>query len=106
MDQPRSSSVNSTPAPLLTLNLPVPKEEKSRALGVVFEADPEKISPLSETAIGERKLNPLEALVLVKACSENIIQHGGESYYLNQCLDASPSCSQAVAAYIVRLLQA
>lgn len=77
-DQSRPSTVTPRPAPHLTLNLPVPKEEKSRALGVVFEADPENISSLSEEIIGERRLNPLEGLLLVKACSTAIIDRGGE----------------------------
>ncbi|KAH9887019.1 hypothetical protein C8Q73DRAFT_269139 [Cubamyces lactineus] len=63
--------------PHLTLNLPVPKEERSRALGVVFEADPENRSALPDNVIGERRLNPLEALVLVKACSSAIVANGG-----------------------------
>ncbi|OCH87839.1 hypothetical protein OBBRIDRAFT_129203 [Obba rivulosa] len=63
--------------PRLTLNLPVPKEERSRALGVVFEADPDDRSTLPDAVIGERRLNPLEALLLVKACSTAIIEHGG-----------------------------
>ena len=64
--------------PHLTLNLPVPKEERSRALGVVFEADPENRSALPDNVIGERRLNPLEALLLVKACSAAIVANGGE----------------------------
>ncbi|KAI0370977.1 hypothetical protein BV20DRAFT_966087 [Pilatotrama ljubarskyi] len=64
-------------APHLTLNLPVPKEERSRALGVVFEGDPDDIAVLPDNVIGERRLNPLEALLLVKACSSAIIANGG-----------------------------
>ncbi|CCL98824.1 uncharacterized protein FIBRA_00829 [Fibroporia radiculosa] len=63
--------------PHLTLNLPVPKEEKSRALGVVFEADPEDRSLLSDNVVGERQLSPLEALFLVKTCSSAIVNRGG-----------------------------
>ena len=77
-DQPRASSVSSAPPPHLTLNLPVPKEEKSRALGVVFEADPDNLSTLSDAVVGERRLSPLETLLLVKACSEAIVNSGGE----------------------------
>jgi len=72
-DAPKSS----LDVPHLTLNLPVPKEEKSRALGVVFEADPDDHSTLPDKVIGERRLNPLEALLLIKACSSAIISHGG-----------------------------
>ncbi|KAL7278502.1 hypothetical protein ACG7TL_007501 [Trametes sanguinea] len=63
--------------PRLTLNLPVPKEERSRALGVVFEADPNDQGILPDDVIGERRLNPLETLLLVKACSAAIMANGG-----------------------------
>ncbi|KAI9061838.1 hypothetical protein FKP32DRAFT_1594040 [Trametes sanguinea] len=63
--------------PRLTLNLPVPKEERSRALGVVFEADPNDQGLLPDDVIGERRLNPLETLLLVKACSTAIVANGG-----------------------------
>ncbi|KAI0668963.1 hypothetical protein C8Q78DRAFT_1193932 [Trametes maxima] len=63
--------------PHLTLNLPVPKEERSRALGVVFEADPEDRTTLPDSVIGERRLNPLETLLLVKSTSAAIISNGG-----------------------------
>ena len=65
-------------APHLTLNLPVPKEHRSRALGVVFEADPNVSSSLPDNVIGERRLSPLETILLVKACSSAVIDHGGE----------------------------
>ena len=66
-------------APHLTLNLPVPKgEDKSRALDVVFEADPNDRTILSESVIGERRLNPLETLLLVKACATAIVERGGK----------------------------
>ena len=64
-------------AKALTLNLPVPKEQRSRALGVVFEADPNDTTTLPDNVIGERRLTPLETLVLVKACSQAIVNHGG-----------------------------
>lgn len=76
---PLPESPKSIPeVPRLTLNLPVPKEERSRALGVVFEADPDDRSTLPDALIGERRLSPLEALLLVKACSGAIVEHGGE----------------------------
>lgn len=77
-DPARPSNVASTPAPHLTLNLPVPKEEKSRALGVVFEADPDSNNLLNDEAINKRRLSPLETLLLVKACSSAMIDRGGE----------------------------
>ncbi|RPD76906.1 hypothetical protein L226DRAFT_504826 [Lentinus tigrinus ALCF2SS1-7] len=77
MSPPPDTRKTVSNAPHLTLNLPVPKEERSRALGVVFEADPNDTSTLPENVIGERRLNPLEALLLVKACSTAMIDHGG-----------------------------
>ncbi|PCH42942.1 hypothetical protein WOLCODRAFT_25634 [Wolfiporia cocos MD-104 SS10] len=74
---PKPIAPKAPDAPHLTLNLPVPKEEKSRALGVVFEADPDDRSIVSDRVIGERRLNPLEALLLVKACSKAIVDRGG-----------------------------
>ncbi|KAF8063961.1 hypothetical protein FPV67DRAFT_1420121 [Lyophyllum atratum] len=63
--------------PHLSLNLPGPKDESaSRALGVVFEADPEARILLSDAAIGGRRLNPLETLILVRACSQAITARG------------------------------
>ena len=73
-------------APHLTLNLPVPKEQRSRALGVVFEADPNDIATLPDDVIGAKRLSPLEALLLVKACSSAIVNHGGtcfSAFYLD-----------------------
>lgn len=78
LDKQQPGNASFTPAPHLTLNLPVPKEEKSRALGVVFEADPDSGILLADKAIGERRLGPLEALLLVKACSNAIAERGGE----------------------------
>ena len=62
--------------PHLTLNLPVPKEEQSRALGAAFEADTTGQS-LSDHVIKERRLSPLETLLLVSACSKAITERGG-----------------------------
>ena len=77
-DQPRTSNVSSAPVPHLTLNLPVTKEEKTPALGVVFEADQEGGSLLTDDVIGNRRLSPQETLSLVKACSSAIVDRGGE----------------------------
>ncbi|KAH9916415.1 uncharacterized protein BXZ73DRAFT_53828 [Epithele typhae] len=74
---PPSSPKTVSNAPHLTLNLPVPKEPRSRALGVVFEADPNDVSTLPDNIIGERRLSPLETLLLVRACSTALINHGG-----------------------------
>ncbi len=84
------SSKSSSPATHLTLRLPVPKEAKSRALGVVFEADPNDRSTLSDALIGERRLNPLEALLLVKACATAIVERGGEFYLTSSSASSFP----------------
>lgn len=64
----------------LSLNLPGPKEESSRALGVVFEADPDAQLLLPESVIAEKRLNPLEAFLLVQACSQTINAHGPSGF--------------------------
>ncbi|KAF8885654.1 hypothetical protein BD779DRAFT_1673610 [Infundibulicybe gibba] len=67
-------------APHLSLNLPGPKEgSNSRALGVVFETDPESHLSLADSILGERRLNPLETLILVRACSQAIAARGLET---------------------------
>lgn len=74
---PADAPQKSSDLPLLSLNLPGPKEDSnSRALGVVFEADPDAHVLLSDTVIGERRLTPLETLVLVRACSQAITARG------------------------------
>ena len=100
--RPRSRPVSPPPSdtrktasdvPHLTLNLPVPKEQRSRALGVVFEADPNDTSTLPDNVIGERRLTPLETLVLVKACSQAIVNHGGMPqlmFFYDLCNDCVP----------------
>ncbi|KAH9856231.1 hypothetical protein C2E23DRAFT_882337 [Lenzites betulinus] len=77
LSPPPDTRQTATNVPRLTLNLPVPKEERSRALGVVFEGDPDAANSLPDHVIGERRLNPLEALLLVKACSTAIVANGG-----------------------------
>lgn len=83
--QPSSSSPDATrsssPKPLLTLSLSEAQEEENRALGVVFEADPDVRRVLPESVIGERRLNPAETLSLVKACSTAIVDRGGKHRY-------------------------
>ncbi|KAJ7225876.1 hypothetical protein GGX14DRAFT_422711 [Mycena pura] len=63
----------------LSLNLPSPKEESSRALGAVFEADPDAQILLPESVIAERRLTPLEAFLLIQACSQAINSRGLET---------------------------
>jgi hypothetical protein len=63
--------------PHLTLNLTGPKETaNARALGVVFDADPDSQVTLPDSVIGERRLSPAEALSLVKTCSQAITARG------------------------------
>ncbi|KAG7442065.1 uncharacterized protein BT62DRAFT_955226 [Guyanagaster necrorhizus] len=66
--------------PHLSLNLPGPKNgANARSLGVVFEADPDSQILLSQSDIGARRLNPLETLILVRACSQAIVARGLET---------------------------
>ncbi|SJL06939.1 uncharacterized protein ARMOST_10281 [Armillaria ostoyae] len=66
--------------PHLSLNLPGPKNgANTRSLGVVFEADPDSQILLSQSEIGGRRLNPLETLILVRACSQAIVARGDYS---------------------------
>ena len=61
--------------PHLSLNLPLTKE-RGRALDVVFESDPDAFALLNEATIRERRLTPHEALSLVRACSQVILERG------------------------------
>lgn len=61
--------------PHLSLNLPVIKE-RGRALDVVFESGSDTLALLNETTIRERRLTPHEALSLVRACSQVILERG------------------------------
>lgn len=61
--------------PHLSLNLPVIKE-RGRALDVVFESGSDALALLNETTIRERRVTPHEALSLVRACSQVILERG------------------------------
>jgi hypothetical protein len=61
--------------PHLSLNLPAVKE-RGRALDVVFESGSDALAPSNETTIRERRLTPHEALSLVRACSQVILERG------------------------------
>jgi hypothetical protein len=61
--------------PHLSLNLPITKE-RGRALDVVFESDPDAFALLNEATIRERRLTPHEAVSLVRACSQVILERG------------------------------
>ncbi|KAH9064407.1 hypothetical protein EDB87DRAFT_1551900, partial [Lactarius vividus] len=67
-----------TDVPHLSLALPVTKD-RGRALDVVFESGHDVVALLDEAAIGERRLSPGEALSLVRACSQVIIERGLET---------------------------
>jgi hypothetical protein len=66
--------------PVLSLNLTLPHANESsaspRALGVIFDADPDAQNILPEVVIGEKRLTPQETLVLVRACSHAIKVRG------------------------------
>jgi hypothetical protein len=61
--------------PHLSLNLPVIKE-RGRALDVVFESGSDPLALLNETTVRERRITPHEALSLVRACSQVILERG------------------------------
>ncbi|KAH7912065.1 hypothetical protein BJ138DRAFT_842915 [Hygrophoropsis aurantiaca] len=70
--------------PTLSLNLPGPKTLASGnanvdSFNVVFEADPESQVILDDATIGARRLTPLEALILVRACAQAITERGLET---------------------------
>ncbi|KAF8630094.1 hypothetical protein AX17_005492 [Amanita inopinata Kibby_2008] len=87
--KPRSRGAASEPhqkpdtAPHLALNLPssFPRIENSttHALDVVFEADIDSRVLLTDAVIGERRLNPAEALVVVRICAQSISARGLET---------------------------
>jgi len=59
--------------PHLSLNFQEPKAVSATPdMGLLFRTD----QILSDAVIGQRRLNPLEALVLVQACSQAIIAKG------------------------------
>ncbi|KAJ7102276.1 hypothetical protein B0H15DRAFT_813958 [Mycena belliarum] len=90
----------------LSLNLPGPKEESSRALGVVFEADPDAQILLSESDIAERKLSPLEAFLLVQACSQAINSRGLETLgiMIPHWYSASPAVQRRLISLFIQSL--
>ncbi|KIK98383.1 hypothetical protein PAXRUDRAFT_823936 [Paxillus rubicundulus Ve08.2h10] len=76
----KSSQKGQRAVPQLSLHLPGPKENyDSRVLGVVFEADPQLLVVLDDVVIGAKRLNPLEALILVRVCSQAVAERGLET---------------------------
>lgn len=74
---PRGLAQRQEDIPHLTLNLPGPKEgDRGRALGAVFEAGPEELMLLDEKTLKERKLTPLQTLLLVRECTQIITARG------------------------------
>jgi hypothetical protein len=73
--------------PHLSLNFQEPKPGPATPnLGLLFTTD----QILSDTDIGQRRLNPLEALILVQACSRAIVAKGmNYPSYDRQYADAS-----------------
>ncbi|KAG0700996.1 hypothetical protein DFH29DRAFT_586797 [Suillus ampliporus] len=63
--------------PQLSLQLPSLKDN-TESLGV-FEVDPESQRILDDFVIGAKLLNPLEALILVRACAQTITERGLET---------------------------
>ncbi|KAJ7071500.1 hypothetical protein C8F01DRAFT_437329 [Mycena amicta] len=90
----------------LSLNLPSPKEQTSKALGAVFEADPDAQILLSDAAIAERRLNPLEAFLLVQACSQSITAHGLETLgiMIPHYYSASPATQRKLISMFIHSL--
>ena len=78
--------------PQLSLNFAGPGESSdANTIDSLLELDIDSQILLSETVIGERRLNPLEALVLIRACSQAIVSTGehlliGLSLYLGYLL--------------------
>ncbi|KAJ7578693.1 hypothetical protein C8J56DRAFT_354541 [Mycena floridula] len=100
---------NSDKAPHLSLNLSGPKDESgSRALGAVFEADPEAQILVPDSLIGERRLNPLETLILVRACSQAITAHGLETLGIMHphWYSASPDAQRRLISLFIQSLAA
>lgn len=76
---PHSSLKRTENLPQLSLHLPSLKDNaESLELGV-FEVDPESQRILDDSVIGAKLLNPLEALILVRACAQTITERGLET---------------------------
>ncbi|KAF9235011.1 hypothetical protein BU15DRAFT_51899 [Melanogaster broomeanus] len=93
--------------PQLSLHLPGPKENSdSRALGVVFEADPQLQTVLDGAAIGAKRLSPLEAIILVRACAQAIADRGLETLGIMHphWFSASPDIQRKLISLFVHSL--
>ena len=79
-------------APHLSLHFSNLKEEaiaRALAMGVALEQDEELEIILSDEVIGGRRLNPVEALNLVRTCSQAIIDRGTSHHITCRKTDAS-----------------
>ncbi|KAJ7630602.1 hypothetical protein FB45DRAFT_746540 [Roridomyces roridus] len=90
----------------LSLKLPGPAEESSRALGVVFEADPDAQILVAESVIGERRLSPLETFLLVQACGQAIKERGLETLgiFVPHFYSSSPSVQRKLISLFIQSL--
>lgn len=66
--------------PHLSLSFGSTKEEDvspdDNSLEAFLDVDPDTQGLLSDAVIGQRRLNPMEALVLIRACSQAIVSRG------------------------------
>ncbi|KAH0834127.1 hypothetical protein J3R83DRAFT_11417 [Lanmaoa asiatica] len=93
--------------PHLTLQLPGPKEKlDSRPLGVVFEADPDSQTVLDDAVIAAKRLNPLEALILIRACAQAITERGLETLGIMHphWFSSSPDVQRKLISLFIRSL--
>ncbi|KAF8153759.1 hypothetical protein B0H34DRAFT_816919, partial [Crassisporium funariophilum] len=106
--RPASPEVRKIDAlPHLSLNFGGPKEvSDSRNVAVLFETDLDAQILLNDTIIGQRRLNPLEALVLVRACSQAIIARGLESLGIMHphWYSASPDIQRRLISHFIHSL--
>lgn len=75
-DRPQKNSDQLTLPLSLNFSEAGQADASSRALGVVFDADPDAQILLTDAVIGERRLSPAETLTLVRACSQAITARG------------------------------
>jgi len=94
--KPKSRSASPEPpqrrAPHLSLHFSNLKDEaiaRALALGVVLERDEDLDIILSDEVIGGRRLNSVEALNLVRTCSQAIIDRGMSHHIMRRKTDES-----------------
>ncbi|KDR78009.1 hypothetical protein GALMADRAFT_138167 [Galerina marginata CBS 339.88] len=93
--------------PHLSLNFSAPKEDSS-SNAVDSYLDPESEILLTDAIIGQRRLNPMEALVLIRACSQAIISRGLETLGIMHphWYSASPEVQRRIISQFIRSLEA